>query len=133
MKVPGITHQLRCELLLAALLLVSCGQDDQRHVTDCRDAAQRSSQFKEQWKKREIHNNRRDHGCYLSVEGSETYGADHLVRAEAVVDVNENRDVLGCSFAQKEGDPLNWLCLDREGDRITHERFLELRNQYLER
>jgi hypothetical protein len=119
--------------LSVAGLLVGCGQDEQRYVTDCRDAASRSTEFKKHWDKREIHYNRRDHGCYLSVEGSDSYGGDHLVRAEIVVDINENRNILHCSFAQKSGDPLDWLCLDREGESITRERFLQLRKQYLER
>jgi hypothetical protein len=119
-------------VLLGAWLFVNCGQSEQHYATDCRDAAQRSSRYKEQWDKHEIHYNRRDHGCYLSLEGSEFSPSGKMrAVAELVVDVNENREILNCSCAQAEGTPLIWFCLDR-GDRIERERFLEVRKQYLE-
>ena len=111
-------------------------------VIDCRNAGLRAAQdYKpETWSTREIHYNRRDHHCYLNLEGSETgiIRDSHVTwrnEMALVRDVDENRDVASCDITSYNSD--DWettVICDAEGKgNVGLERFEELRRQYLER
>jgi hypothetical protein len=120
---------------------LNCRRDERRYVVDCRDAAARIAnryQERDGWTTKEIHYNRLDHGCYLSLEGIEGGQIDSGKRAycksQIVTDVNENRAVLRCTANWESGEPEEkWVCDGPDGNSITRDRFLELRKRYLER
>jgi len=138
---PTYTTLLLAISCLAAglVLLLNCGRDEQRFVIDCRDAALRlANTYRDGWQSKEIHYNHLNHGCYLSLDGSEAAttpdGKRLYNETQVVVDVNENRDVLSCAMARERGQATEeWLCSGPNGETITHERFLDLRKRYLER
>ena len=104
---------------------------------DCRDAATRAmSKYGEDWQTKEIHFNRRESHCYLSLEGSEANtveGRRMYTDVQKVVDVDENRDILTCASTRERGTAQEWLCTGPDGQSITHDRFIELRKVDLEK
>jgi len=129
-SVLGIT------VVLFATLLLGC-KGDRKYVADCRDAATAMmSKYGEGWQTKEIHFNVADNHCYLNLEGvdASTTSSDERIysAAEKVVDVDENRDVIGCASTHERGATERWLCVGPNGA-ITREQFLQLRNRYLER
>jgi hypothetical protein len=109
------------------------------HLSDSRsEPLKLANTYQEGWQTKEIHYNHFDHGCYLSLEGTEAAtnpdGKRLYSTTQTVMDVNENRDVLRCSSARERGQVTEeWLCSGPDGQSITHERFLDLRKHYLER
>jgi hypothetical protein len=91
------------------------------------------------WSTRDIHYNRQNQHCYVSLHGAQYYlnhetGALVVLTEEKVIDVDENRDVLSCLRSEENHKKTEWLCnVDHSPKRITHERFEELQRQYLER
>jgi plasmid replication initiation protein len=59
---------------------------------------------------------------------------EEVLQTEAVVNIDENRNVLSCVPAYNVRDvSRNWICNGPKAESITHDQFTTMKNEYLER
>jgi hypothetical protein len=122
MKIGPLPHTC---LLFLCVCTLGCSNTGQR-VIDCREAGLRAGQKypdEKGYHTKDIHFNAKDQKCYLSVAGTESGPEGGSTSYDAIIDVDENREISQCTSSHVHGAGADeWSCY-KGMEIVTRESF----------